>query len=425
MERTVTEEILRAAAENARTVQALEEGVAGLKTAASSQEKRIEDIRENIGRGVAALSRFAQNADEVAESIDAAAAAAERGMDNVKTLSSDVSVMAGQVASSSAFLRDLAETIDEIVKTAAAIKDTSEDLAVISINTAIEAARAGDKGRGFAVIAREVRKLADRSGELSELIEKSVSAAGTKLGGVREAVGSAEISSRSASEASASFTGEFSAIVDSSARAKKLVGGFRAVARERLDSEKNTEEQIRGISEEALSIIERADRAAALASSLRSSTERTLSAVAGERTSRHEQALAEAAALASDLSSVDLKDRAALDTALSAAIERSAAFELLYVMDASGRQISSNVVNPSCRGKISTSGFGADRSAKEYFREPARLKKPYHSPAYISSASGSLCITASVPLLDSMGKLKAVLSADFDAGGFSSGSCGD
>ncbi|MFA6504687.1 MAG: methyl-accepting chemotaxis protein [Treponemataceae bacterium] len=423
MDHSVTEEILRAAAETAKTVQALELGVEGLKAAASSQEKRLGEIRENIGRGVEALGRFAQNADDVADSIDSVAASAQRGMGNVETLASDVRVMSGQVASSDGFLKDLAETINEIVKTVAAIKETSEDLAVISINTAIEAARAGDKGRGFAVIAREVRKLADRSGELSDLIGKSVTEAGTKLGGVRKAVGSAEASSRSAAEASQSFTNDFSTIVESALRAKELVAGFRAVARERLDGERNTEVQVLGISAEARAVIDKGNEVSSLAAALRSSTERTLSSIAGERSGRHEKALAEAEKLARSLVYIDLQSRESVDAALSAAFSRSDAFELLYVMDASGKQVSSNVINPSCVGKISTNGFGVDRSAKEYFREPARNRASYHSPAYLSSASGLLCITASVPLTDSTGMLRGVLAADVDAGGLSSTSC--
>ena len=416
---SVTEAVMRAAAENAKTVQALEEGVDALKTAVASQEDRLEGIQENIVRGVTALSRFASDAGSVADSIDSVAAAAQRGMGHVETLASDVGVMAGQVSTSGGFLRGLAETIAEIVKTAAAIKETSEDLAVISINTAIEAARAGDRGRGFAVIAREVRKLADRSGELSDMIGKSVTDAGAKLGGVRAAVGSAESSSRSAAEASRSFTVEFSSIVEASAHARDLVGGFRNVARERLEAEREIESQVRGISAEALSIIERGNAAAALASALRSSTERTLSSISGERTKHHDQALAEAEKLAVSLSAVDIRSREVLDAALRSVFTRSDAFALLYVMDPDGRQVSSNVVHPAFAGKIASSGYGADRSAKEYFRAPAESKASYHSPAYLSSASGSLCITASVPLMDSGGRLRGVLAADFDAGGYS------
>jgi len=425
MRDSVTEAVLRAAADNAKTVQALEEGVDGLKSSVAAQERRIEDIREHIGSGVAALGVFADNADRVAESIASAAAAAQRGMARVETLASDVDVMAGQVSSSSGFLRALSDTIAEIVSLSASIKETAEDLAVISINTAIEAARAGDKGRGFAVIAREVRKLADRSGELSDGIVRRVADAGSKLGGVSEAVGAAEASSRSASEASRAFAKDFASIVQDSAKARDLVSGFGAVAHERLEAEREIEGLVKGIAAEAGTVISRGEAAATLAAALRASTERTLEAISGERSGRHEKALAAAEQLGALISGTDLGSRDALDQGLRKAFDEEAAFELLYVMDARGKQVSSNVVNPSCSGKISASGYGIDRSSKEYFAVPAKTGKPYHSPAYLSSASGSLCITASVPLYGPLGALKGVLAVDLDAGGLSPGSCAD
>lgn len=425
MEDSITEAVLRAAGENAKTVTTLEDGVSALKSAISSQEERIVGIQETVARGVAALGGLSSDADRAAEAIDAAATSAQRGMGRVETLASDVGIMAGQVSSSGRFLGELAETIDEIVKTAAAIKETAEDLAVISINTAIEAARAGEKGRGFAVIAREVRKLADRSGELSELIGRSVGDAGAKLGGVRGAVSSAAESSRSAAEASRSFARDFSAIVDASSRAKELVDGFAIVARERLEAERAIEGQVRGIASEGRIVIERGDVAASLASALRVSTERTLASISGVKTDRHDRALRQAERLAVALSSIDLRSRDALGATLRAAFSASAAFELLYVMDERGLQVSDNVVNPLCAGKISSAGYGADRSAKEYFSVPAGTSRPYLSPAYLSSASGSLCITAAIPLTDRTGALRGVLAADFDATGLSGASCAD
>lgn len=425
MEESITEAVLKAAGENAKTVTTLEEGVSALKTAIASQEGRIADIQETVARGVVALGRLSADADRAAEAIDSAAEFAGRGMGRVESLAADVGIMAGQVSSSGRFLSELAETIDEIVKTAAAIRETAEDLSVISINTAIEAARAGEKGRGFAVIAREVRKLADRSGELSALIGRSVGDAGAKLGGVRGAVSSAEASSRSAAEASRSFARDFSSIVDASTRAKDLVDGFAAVARERLEAERVIEDQVQGIASEGRVVLERGTVAASLASALRSSTERTLSSISGIRTDRHDRALRQAEHLAASLSVVDLSSREALGASLAAAFSASAAFELLYAMDARGLQVSDNVVNPLCVGRISSAGYGADRSSKEYFSEPIRTGRPYLSPAYLSSASGSLCITAAVPLRDRSGALRGVLAADFDATGLSGSVCPD
>jgi methyl-accepting chemotaxis protein len=347
------------------------------------------------------------------------AASAQRGRERVSSLTNDVAVMANQIASSSSFLDGLSITVEEIVETVAAIKDVAEDLSVIAINTAIEAARAGDRGRGFAVIAREVRKLAERSGELSDVIGRGVKDAGSKLGGVREAVGMAKASSRSATLASREFSAEFASIADESSRARELVGGFRSIAQGRLVAEQEIATNVRLIADESRSVLARSDEAASLAGRLRASTERVLGAIASVRTVRHDRALQAANDLAATLAGVRFLDRAALDSALARSFHRSAAFELLYVMDVSGRQISSNVVNPNCASRIDTTGYGVDRSQKEYFSVPARTGSPYLSPAYLSTASGSLCITAAVPLFDDQGRLVAVLAADVDAAGLS------
>ncbi len=423
MRDTVTEAVLQAAADNAKSVLALEESVDSLRSAAASQLTRIVDIREHIGRGVAALGHFARDAEGVAAAIDIVAASAERGRSRVETLAADIDVMAGQVASSGVFYRALSDTISEIVRITAALKENAEDLAVISINTAIEAARAGDKGKGFSVIAREVRKLADRSGELADAIGRSAGDAGAKVGSVGAAVESAAASARSASEASHAFSREFSSIAAESARAKKAVGGFSGVANERLEGERAMETLVKDIAAEARSITDRSDSAFSLAAALKESTKRSLEAISGERSVRHDRALAEVQRLAARLSASNLGARESLDAALSSAFGKSSAFELLYVMDPGGRQISSNVVNPACIGRISSDGFGADRSAKEYFAVPFRTRASYSSPAYLSSASGLLCITAAVPLFGADGSCRGVLAADFDAAGLAEASC--
>ncbi len=413
----LSEAVLTVASENVKAVAALEEGVKGLDAAVVVQGGHINDILRAAESGVTALAHFADESEKVASAIDGAADAAVRGRAQVDLLAKDASVLSSQAVSGGAFLGDIATRFEELYRTVQAIKDAAEHLSVISINTAIEAARAGEKGKGFSVIAREVRSLAERSGELSESIERGLSDISRGLEEARGASVAAVASAKSVSETTRRFSQEFSSITEGTARAKQLVTGFGSLIDDSLKSERLIQDGVKSIAEEGQFIKQKSDTTEALAQTLTASTAKVLEALGSVRTSRHERALDEARLIATSLSKIDLIDRSALDSALSASLQGSRAFELLYVMDAKGVQVSSNVVDPACGATIASKGFGENRSAKPYFEEPWRTRDVYVSRAYLSSATGSLCITASVPLFSSAGEFVGVFAADLNASG--------
>ncbi len=126
---------------------------------------------------------IAQNCLMAAESSGEANTAAIAGADVVKTTVVKMNVIAERVKESSCTVGTLVSRSQQIGEIVGTIEDIADQTNLLALNAAIEAARAGEQGRGFAVVADEVRSLAERTSKATKVISEMILAIQTETNG--------------------------------------------------------------------------------------------------------------------------------------------------------------------------------------------------------------------------------------------------
>jgi methyl-accepting chemotaxis protein len=160
---------LASAAEELNAV--TEEGSRGLQ----QQNNEIDMAATAVNEMTAAVEEVASNAVTTSEASQQSSAAALQGQQRVSATVSAISQMNQEVEATSEQVRKLAGQTRDIGKVLEVIRAIAEQTNLLALNAAIEAARAGEAGRGFAVVADEVRALAHRTQQSTQEIETMVS----------------------------------------------------------------------------------------------------------------------------------------------------------------------------------------------------------------------------------------------------------
>jgi len=248
---TASDELLHASEEVAQSARLQSE-------AASAMAAAVEEMTVSI-------DQVAHNAGEAHGISEEAGSTSQQGTAIIQNAAVEMRKIADAVQSSSAIIEELGQQTDQITSIVNTIREIADQTNLLALNAAIEAARAGEQGRGFAVVADEVRKLAERTSlsttEIAGMVEKIQNGTRNAVASMQSGVSQADRGVALANEAGESIV----SIRDGALRVVDVVNDISSSIREQSsassDIAKNIE-QIAQMSEESAQAVQHTTAAA-------------------------------------------------------------------------------------------------------------------------------------------------------------------
>ncbi len=249
--------------------------------AANEQLQQTQQVAEAISKMSATASGVNQQSEEAADSATQATNQASTANKVVDETLTKISSLADEIMRSTDVINQLSENSTNIGSMLAVIKGIAEQTNLLALNAAIEAARAGEQGRGFAVVADEVRTLASRTQSSAQEIEEVMTSLHSGIASAVEVMGSSHQMAQDTVESSAEVRSALDTIVEMVAAIARINGQISESSGQQTQVAKTIDDNVMKINESGRATVEGAQHTVkaikevtALTESLREKLER-------------------------------------------------------------------------------------------------------------------------------------------------------